>query len=81
MVTLQYGLPVNNPESNVLVKESKNVIHIEVPINYPDIHKLSITDLLNHWAAKQGQAVSLAEAQVKVTHKPNNKIAVPERDR
>jgi len=54
----------------VLVTVRKNVIGFEIPINYPDIHKLSIENLLSiHRVAVEGG--------IAVTHKPNNKIAFP----
>jgi hypothetical protein len=44
--SVQFSLPVDNPENNVLMTRGKNVIRFEVPINHPDVHNLGIQKLL-----------------------------------
>lgn len=44
---IQFTFPVDNPVNNVRVKRRRGVVHIEIPINYPDLHLLAITDLLD----------------------------------
>lgn len=44
---IQWGLPVDNPENNLVVKLRHNVIHIEIPVNLPGIGCMTIMDLLN----------------------------------
>jgi hypothetical protein len=43
---VQFTLPVNNPVSNVRKIRRKRLIHFEVPINFPEVHKLGYADLL-----------------------------------
>lgn len=46
--TVQYILPVDNPENNVrrlCSKQTKWAVVYEVPINYPNAHNLSLLDL------------------------------------
>lgn len=43
---VQFVLPVNNPEDNVVRTRKRGVIHFEVPINHPDINNLGIQKLL-----------------------------------
>ena len=71
-ISIQYGLPVKNPVDNVVVTRKAHVIHLEIPINYPDIHKVSFADLLD----KHGVETS----PIKVVHTPNNKSCQPTKD-
>lgn len=43
---VQFILPVNNPVNNVVKRVRKGGYVFEVPINTPDIHKLTYADLL-----------------------------------
>ena len=70
-ISIQYGLPVKNPVNNVRVLCKGNVIHMEIPINYPDIHKVSFVDLLEKHGVESGA--------VQVTHMPNKTACVPEK--
>jgi hypothetical protein len=44
--TVQFELPVDNPMNNVRIKRSKMGVTFFVPINYPDIHSLTYSDLI-----------------------------------
>lgn len=44
--TVQFTLPVDNPEKNVVKFVKRGSIRFEVPINYPDAHNLGFEDLL-----------------------------------
>lgn len=43
---IQFTLPVDNPVNNVVKRIRKGGYIFEVPINTPDIHKLTYADLL-----------------------------------
>lgn len=43
---VQYVLPVDNPMSNVRMTRGKTRLLFEVPINYPDAHRLNFQDLV-----------------------------------
>lgn len=43
---VQFTLPVNNPEKNVVKTVKKGSITFEVPINHPDAHNLGFQDLI-----------------------------------
>jgi hypothetical protein len=38
---------VDNPVDNLVIKVRRGVMHIGLPINYPDLHNLSIAELLD----------------------------------
>ncbi len=43
---VQFILPVDNPVNKVSMRRVKQVLYFEVPINYPDAHKMSLEDLI-----------------------------------
>lgn len=43
---VQYVLPVDNPEKNVLITRCDKAVHFEVPLNHPDAHNMGFQDLL-----------------------------------
>ena len=43
---VQYELPVDNPAHKVRIKKSKCSITFFVPINHPDIHMMTYSDLV-----------------------------------
>jgi len=44
--SVQFELPVNNPEKNVRMKRGRSSITFYVPINHPDAHNLGFQDLI-----------------------------------
>lgn len=44
--SVQYSLPVDNPEKKVSKTVGKGVIVFEVPINHPDAHNMGFQDLI-----------------------------------
>lgn len=44
---VQWIFPVDNPVDNVRSKTAKGVVTIEIPINFPDVHLMSVSELLN----------------------------------
>jgi len=44
--TVQFTMPVDNPEKNVSVTKRKGCLTFELPINYPDAHKMNLSDLI-----------------------------------
>jgi len=47
-VTIQWGFPVDNPEDNWSITIKRGFVHACIPTNSPDIHKLTIADMLDH---------------------------------
>ena len=43
---VQFTLPVNNPENFVRITRCSTCVTFEVPLNYPDIHKMGYADLV-----------------------------------
>jgi len=46
-ITVQFELPVDNPQDNVRTKCEQKGMKIFVPINLPGVHNLSLVELLN----------------------------------
>lgn len=44
--SVQYVLPVDNPEKKVLVTKRKGCYSFEVPVNHPEAHSMGFMDLL-----------------------------------
>jgi len=44
---VQYVIPVNNPEDNVIAIRRKTVVIFEVPINLPDLHNLGYSQFVD----------------------------------
>lgn len=44
--TVQYIMPVDNPVSNVSMRRGRGFIEFLVPLNYPDAHKMNLSDLI-----------------------------------
>lgn len=43
---VQFTLPVDNPEDNVVKIIRRTVIHFEVPVNYPSFEQVGYAELL-----------------------------------
>jgi len=43
---VQFVLPVDNPEKNVVITKRRGSYSFEVPINYKDAHNMGFMDLL-----------------------------------
>jgi len=69
-MSIQYSLPCEKPEENVVSNIRRGVIHIEIPMNYPDVHTLTLDQILK--VAKAVDATS-----VELVHKVNKKIPFP----
>lgn len=44
---VQFVLPVDNPTMNVSIRRAKEYIEFNVPINYPDAHDVTFSELLD----------------------------------
>lgn len=44
--TVEYVMPVDNPENNVRIKRGKGGITFYLPTNYPDAHMIGLAELL-----------------------------------
>lgn len=55
---VQYVLPVNNPEKNVLVTFRKGVYIFEIPLNHPFAHTIGLRDLIDATNAAQLSTLS-----------------------
>ena len=66
--TVQFELPVNNPEKNVRMKRGKGHLVFYVPLNHPDAHNMGFQDLI---AAQELSGLLVLSTPLK-----NNKIDV-----
>ena len=46
-ISIQWVFPCENPVDNVGVCVKRKTLHIEIPVNYPDIQNLTMRDLLD----------------------------------
>ena len=62
--SVQFELPVDNPERNVSIRRGKGSVTFFVPINHPDAHNMGFQDLI---------AAAELSGLVRIVPSPNNK--------
>lgn len=68
---VQWTFPVDNPVNNVRRRTVKGMLTFECPVNLPDVHNLTLTELLG---------LSQIRESLDLSTGLNNTVALPEKE-